>query len=68
MDDTGLGQAMGEYQREKEVAKLLEQVADLKRREAIIVYYLNHLLPPVWGRDLVRDLESGKTVAEIAGK
>lgn len=51
-----------------EVQALREQVADLKRREDIIVYYLNHLLAPVWARDLVRDLESGKTVAEIASK
>lgn len=50
-----------------EVQVLREQVADLKRREDIIVYYLNHLLPTAWAHDLVRDLESGKTVAGIAG-
>ena len=51
---------------ETEAKKLKRQIADLQRREGIIVYYLQHLLPRAWQRDIIRDLESGKTVAGIA--
>lgn len=51
---------------ESEIEALKAEVADLRRREGIIVYYLQHLLAPAWQYDLVRDLESNQTAAEIA--
>lgn len=49
----------------EEVKALRDEIADLRRREEIIVYYLNHLLPTAWARDLIRDLEGDKTLAQI---
>lgn len=49
-----------------EVQELREEIADLRRRQAIITYYLQHLLSQQWAFDIIRDLESGKTVEEIA--